>query len=437
MTILKWFARFATRLRRRVWYASIAIPVLVSVIVSVILIARQTHGKEPELKFTATANWERVFTVGEVVSLGLANFAGDITTNTGRPSTVTITATERSRGATAGEAARSLGRIAIDAAQEGDTISVVSHLTGGQRSGSAANTAVDLKVTTPPDAAIDIELGDGSIMVVGPRHGLHIAGGNVNVTVFNVRESVTMRVERGTIRVTDSSGSCRLEARQGWIYAERLECSELSTLAGSSVTLKDTKVAGAATIRSGNGGVRVERLRARTLETEAAGGRSELIDSTVEENAKVHTEHGVALADRLKAAVIQFDTNNAGIYLQDVEGGLKLQSKEGKIEIYHAMAGSAEITTTTGGVLFSGRLQDGAQGTIRSQSGDVVVYVDKDSSCVLDASTRRGRVTVQLPFATRITATEKTWHGAVNQGTASLMIATETGNIDLSSGEPL
>ena len=97
---------------------------------------------------------EKSFAVGDIATLRVDNFAGDVTIRGGWDGTIRVIATKRAR------LDSDLGRISVTMSQEGGGLTVESDKPSG-----LSNVSVDLEIDVPTATRLEVNLGAGEVLI--------------------------------------------------------------------------------------------------------------------------------------------------------------------------------------------------------------------------------------------------------------------------------
>jgi hypothetical protein len=155
--------------------------------------------------------------------------------------------------------------------------------------------------------------------------------------------------------------------------------------------------------------------------------------SGAENGLTINTTNGDIDLERINNG-LNVTTVNGDMSLKGVSGALKLQSTNGDISVHDADARQLNISTTNGGIDFSGSLASGSQNHVEAVNGDVTLSLPQDSSFRLQATTVRGDLSLDDSFqAQRSQDTRTALDATVGSGAASLNVQTVGGDIEVNA----
>lgn len=151
--------------------------------------------------FVSTINQREVstsatqaLTVTGTPSLIITDSAGNVTVQTGAVDKVVIQSTKRAWGSSVTGAQNGLSSMTVNVLQNGDTITVQCHF---NTNGGVARRTVDLLVTVPAQANLDLHLGAGNIVARQMSGAIRLDTGAGNMTLENVTFSGNSRLNSG------------------------------------------------------------------------------------------------------------------------------------------------------------------------------------------------------------------------------------------------
>lgn len=151
--------------------------------------------------FVSTINQREVsttttqaLTVTGTPSLIITDPAGNVTVQTGAVGKVVIQSTMRSWGSSATSAQNGLSSMKVNVLPNGDTITVQCQF---NTNGVVSRRTVDLLVTVPPQANLDLHLGAGNIVARQMSGAIRLDTGAGNMTLENVMFSGSSRLNTG------------------------------------------------------------------------------------------------------------------------------------------------------------------------------------------------------------------------------------------------
>ena len=381
---------------------------------------------------------EQSFDVTGGVLLDFRGLRGSLVVRSGKPGQVSLSATKRARGADYEEARRNLEKVKVDIKQSNNAIVITGGAgsTGGWFRRPAANKyQVDYDLTVQEDIGVRVSDAEGSIRIADIRQGVNVVGTKVNASFTNVQGGISVRSETGSIRASAADGDLRFEAKTAPVFVEKVSGPGLTINSGADITVRDAEIRGDLVIRATSGNVIMQRLRARTISADVRTGTTKITEATADGTFTVLANDGKITVNRAQAAT--FQATGGDIDLVEVQGGIDLKTRAGKVNLRRVTPTLFRVAAGSGDVIFSGQLPDGGENSIRTSSGTISIFVSKESSLSLDASTETGSITIdeQMPLEGGAQS-DKLVRGAVNGGRASVVLATASGNIEVGVGEP-
>lgn len=136
----------------------------------------------------------------------------------------------------------------------------------------------------------------------------------------------------------------------------------------------------------------------------------------------------VDIADAIATATIY--TRSGNVRATATDGSLDLTAGSGNVTVVDARDAVVTAQANSGNVEFSGVLRSGGRNVIDVRSGNVTVLLPTDADVSIDAHTRSGSVTSDLPLE-RSASTRTGLTGTLGDGGATLAIDVGSGNVRL------
>ncbi|HEX4744747.1 MAG TPA: DUF4097 family beta strand repeat-containing protein [Candidatus Limnocylindria bacterium] len=161
-----------------------------------------------------TEEVEGVFSVGSAPTVRSRNVSGETRVVVGPDGTVRVQARKRVRGSSADKAKRLLQNVEVRMEQQGNVIEVRPHLYEQDRGWldlfRSGRVSVDLVITVPREASVDIQTVSGDLSVAGIRGRTEIQSVSGDVSVEDVQ---------GRLYLKSTSGDCTCAAFVGQLEA--------------------------------------------------------------------------------------------------------------------------------------------------------------------------------------------------------------------------
>lgn len=374
----------------------------------------------------ASRSKEYVLELGESVTLDIAEAAGSITVFTGPPGKLIVVVTRRSFGVDKESAQQDLEAFEIEPQQNGSIISLSAgrSLKRGRQ--------VDYKVTAPENTSIKVGNGFGNITVKGLRGNVTLNGRNLNVSITDVKGAIAIQSETGSIKLADTTGELRIQSGSSSVQIDRATGPSTSISTGANTTLKDSGAETTATFRIQNGDLTLTRFSTQMLSAAVPNGQVRITESTARQ-ADLKTQDGTINLYRVNAGELHASTTTGGLTMDQIQGSLEITTQQGVVNLTEAAASALNIAAGSGNVLFYGALPAFGEHTIKTTSGNISIFVVKESAFRLDASTK-GTITIEPPFV--LNSADKSsgrWRGVINEGGMLLSLSSTSGNILISS----
>ena len=129
--------------------------------------------------------------------------------------------------------------------------------------------------------------------------------------------------------------------------------------------------------------------------------------------------------------VLEVETTNGKIQIEQVEGRISARTTNGKIDIDEA-SGSVNATTTNGPISADLRQYDGTDMKLQTTNGSISLVAPADLKADLEARTTNGSIKTDFPISVVGKLSRNRLKGAINGGGSLLKMKTTNGSIRLS-----
>lgn len=412
-------------------------PIVIGLIVLALAIFWRISGSpNPQQESTAPigdvpASQAKEYTleVGDSTILDFTEAAGSITIFAGPPGQVHAIVTKRTLGVDKESAQQDLRSFTVEPQQNGGTISL------GVGRNAKPGRQVDYKITAPPDTSVNVASGYGNITIDGLKGNVNINGQNLNITLKDIRGAIAIQSETGSVKLADTTGDLQIQSHSAWVQLDRATGPSTFIATAANTTIKDSGAETSATFRIQNGDLTLTRFRAQALTAVVPGGQIRINESTAQE-ADLQTQDGTINLFRVNTENLRAATTTGQLTLDQVQGSFDIKTQKGAVNLTEAAATALNITAGSGNVLFYGALPVEGKHTIKTSSGNISIFVVKESAFQLDASTK-GTITIDPPFVLEsVEQTSNHWRGVINGGRVTLVLSSASGNILISSEQP-
>jgi hypothetical protein len=154
-----------------------------------------------------TTQEERIsgtYAAGEMPHLEITNFAGRVTVRVGQERTIEVVAIKRAPTSAA------LNRIQVDIYERSDGLAIRT-----QKLGDLANAHVDLEITAPPDASLQLRTGAGDVQIRDLGGDVEVWTGAGTIGIRDVRGAIQVETGAGQVEVSGTTGAVRLQTGVG------------------------------------------------------------------------------------------------------------------------------------------------------------------------------------------------------------------------------
>jgi len=152
------------------------------------------------------ARVEQTFDVGDAPSLEIDNFAGNVTVRAGESGTIRVVATKKGSGT-----AR-LEQIRVTMTERDGGVKIET-----RNPSSFGNASVQIEITAPADADVDLHTGAGSVDVRGFTGRVEADSGAGKIDIRDVTGEIVAKSNAGSMEVRGAIGPVRLDSGAGSI----------------------------------------------------------------------------------------------------------------------------------------------------------------------------------------------------------------------------
>jgi len=265
------------------------------------------------------------------------------------------------------------------------TITINANTEGAGEHGVSA----DLTVYAPPGAALMISSKHGDITVSGRNSDVEISSQHGDVTLEDIKGNANLNLERSSLKASNISGDLSIDGRVNDVSATNIQGS--ARLTGEFYeSVKMAQIGKAAIFKSGRTDMEFAKL-AGTLDLDSGDLRANSVQGP-----------------------IRLSTRDKDIHLEGVVGDLRLDDRNGAIEILVRKTGNVQVD---------------------NKNGDIQLTLPSQASFRVDARATNGEIQSDFgELKVNNGENEATATGAVGNGTAVLKLNNEHGTIEIRKG---
>lgn len=391
----------------------------------------------PEGSVEASEAEKRTLDTSGPVQLEFPNLRGSVTIKTGEPGTVVVTAIRRASGADDESARRELELVTSEITPSPGRLVLATKIDTGRWpfTRSAAGKHVDYQLVVQEGSGVIVTNGVGSVKINGLKEGVTVTGPKVDVSLTNVNGGIKVRVDLGQIRVDGGGGGLELSTRQGSISAGKVGGKALTVIGNENISLLDGEIVGDVKVSSQSGDIKILRIHGKSVTADVTKGSIDIEETTADGALTATTKEGGISLTRTNAETLEATTSSGPIDLSETQGAMDLSTNNGGVSLWRATPRSLRVSATDA-VYFSGLFSPLGQHSIATSSGDIAVYVAKESSLKLDASSSDGVSVDPMITLKGGSSGDKHLQASINDGMAPLTLSTKKGSIRIQTGEP-
>ena len=365
-------------------------------------------------QFTATADQDQTFAVGQAASLDVESSLGAITVTGGTGHEIVVHAHKTGWGIDQAEADAALAGLKISLTQTGNAVVVqVEPAVGLVLPIKGRNNAVDFTIQVPTDVAVKAHTSFGDVQVTG-------AAGGTDASTTN-----------GRAGASQVSGAVRLLSAFG---AVTLEDSTPSTVNARSsngvVTVRQVTASGAVELHSDFGSVEYTAGQAASLLARTSNGKVTLSNLTIAGLANARSDFGSLTLTQVAAGSYAANSSNGSVSIDGAAGNVQARSDFGRVSVLHGVGATLDLHSSNGAVAYSGTLGAGPH-SLTSDFGSITLTLPANASADLDLSTSFGNIHSALPVTTNGDLSGGHWTGVLNGGGPRVTVKTSNGSISL------
>jgi hypothetical protein len=200
---------------RTIWIVIAVVVLLLILCCCVVVVGGAVVGGLSAIPFSREGGFARVeetteqtFTVGEMPTLEVDNFAGNITIRSGESGQMRATVTKRANNT------NRLEQIEVDLIEQDDGLRIET----SQPRPMPGYMAVDIEILVPDDTQVDVSDGAGNVRINGVRGGIRAFSGAGNVRVEGATGPVSLETGAGQIDYEgEPEGDCTFQNGAGSI----------------------------------------------------------------------------------------------------------------------------------------------------------------------------------------------------------------------------
>ena len=375
----------------------------------------------PSYSFEQTA--ERALPAGEAPRLEVRNAFGGVSVTAGAAGVVKVKLRKVVFLPTEEKARAFAERIELRLSGDGALVKVGTNRDEIGR-GQDIGFETHLEIEAPAETAVEIRSEHGRVDLAGVASAdvvssfdgvsverlagaLKLESRNGEVRASGIGAGLELTARHGNVEVSDVTGPSKLDVEHGDLSARKTGPLDVAIQYGG---FDAEGVAGDLVVRGGHAGVRASDVTGRAeVETSYEGIRLARVGGDVRAKA----EHGEVTAEDVAGSVFA-ETSHEGVKLDRVDGSVQVVADRGGVEA-SGLAKGATVRTTGGDVSldgFTGRVEVevergsarlspraplAAEVTASATNGEVRLEVPEGSRFDLDAESRRGELSTEVP----------------------------------------
>jgi len=365
-------------------------------------------------QFTATADQDQTFAVGQAAALDVESSLGAITVTGGAGHAIVVHAHKTGWGGDQTEANAALAALKISLTQTGNAVVVqVEPSVGLVLPIKGRNNSVDFTIEVPADAVVKAHTGFGEVQVTG-------AAGGTDASTSNGR--IGARQVGGAVRLASAFGAVTLE--------DATPSSVTASSSNGAVTLNQVTASGAVELHSDFGSLEYTGGQAASLLARTSNGKVTLSNLSIAGLANARSDFGSLTLTQVAAGSYAVNSSNGSVSIDGAAGAVQASSDFGRVTVLHGVGATLDLHSSNGPVAYSGTLGAGPH-SLTSDFGSIALSLPASAGANLDLSTSFGDIHSALPVTTNGDLSRGHWTGVLNGGGPSVTAKTSNGSITL------
>lgn len=370
-------------------------------------------------------------------TVGVYNSSGDIRISTWDQNRVKVDAVKE------GRREEDFARVQIQVNARPDRVEIrVVYPSGYNWRGNSVSVNFDIKL--PRTATINpANSSSGDIVITGPVERVVARTGSGNLTVTEVKDSAGLTANSGNVQATRIGGELRANAGSGDLTLTNIGSRLIAQSSSGSIQATDVRDDATATVASGE--VRLEKIGGRAVGRSSSGSvwindvAGDAQAGTMSDNVTVTNVKGRATVNAISgnlvvrnvAEGVRASTVSGSINISDSKGVIHAQTTNDIITLTNIDSRDVIAKTTSGGVRFTGKIQDGGRYEFESFNGSVILNIPADSNFNLTAKTYNGTVNTEFPVQLTRTTGGTLMSGTVGKGGVDVIVSSFNGSVQI------
>jgi DUF4097 and DUF4098 domain-containing protein YvlB len=378
----------------------------------------------PSYSFEQAA--ERALPAGEAPRLEVRNAFGGVSVTAGAPGVVKVKLRKVVFLPTEEKAQALAERIELRLSGDGALVKVGTNRDEIGR-GQDIGFETHIEIEAPAETAVEIRSEHGRVDLTGVASAdvvssfdgvsverlagaLKLESRNGDVRASGIGAGLGLTARHGNVEVSDVTGASKLDVEHGDLSVRKTGALDVAIQYGG---FDAEGVAGDLVVRGGHAGVRASDVTGRAeVETSYEGIHLARVGGDV----RAIAQHGEVTAEDVAGGLFA-ETSHGGVKLDRVDGPVQVVADRGGVEA-SGLAKGATVRTTGGDVSldgFAGRIEVevergsarlspraalAAEVTVSATQGEVRLEVPDGSRFDLDAESRRGELSTEVPGLT-------------------------------------
>jgi hypothetical protein len=363
---------------------------------------------------------------GEAPRLEVRNGFGGVSVTSGAPSVVKVKLRKVVFLPTEEKARAFADRVELRLSGDGARVKVSTNRDEIGRGGDVGF-ETHLEIEVPPDTAVEIRNEHGRVELAGVASGdvvssfdsvwverlagaLKLESRNGDVHASGIGAGLELSSRHGNVEVADVRGASKLDVEHGDVSARKTGALDVAiqyggfeaegvrgdlAVRGGHARVHASDVTGGAEVLTSYEGIHLARVGG---DVRATAQHGEVTAEDVSGGLVAETTHESVRLDRVDGPV-QAVADHGGVSASGLAKGAKVRTSGGDVSL-DGFAGPIEVDVERGSARLSPRAPVAADVTAQAKGGEVHLEVPDGSRFDLDAESRRGELSAQVPGLT-------------------------------------
>jgi hypothetical protein len=369
---------------------------------------------------------ERTLTPGEAPRLEIENAFGGVSVTAGAPGVLKVKLRKVVFLPTEEKARAFADRVELRLSGDGARVRVGTNREEISR-GEDVGLETHMEIEAPPDSVVEIRNQHGRVDLAGVASAdvvssfdgvsveklagaLKLEARNGDVRASGIGAGLELTARHGNVEVSEVAGASKLDVEHGDLSARKTGALDVAmkyggfeaegvrgdlVVRGGHAEVRATDVAGRAEVETSFAGIHLTRVGG---DVRATARNGEVTAEDVAGGLFAETTHEGVSLDRVDGPV-QVTVDHGGVEARGLAKGAKVRTSGGDVSL-DGFAGPVEVEVERGSARLAPRAALAAEVTVSATQGEVRLEVPEGSRFDLEAESRRGELSAEVPGLT-------------------------------------